>query len=102
MEELVINEDNMKLNLEKTLGLTFSQRLMLALVEKGLRREEAYEMAQRNAMQAWENKEDYRELIAQDDEIREYLSEDELEEIFDWQAYLKNIDRIFKRTDLLK
>ncbi len=102
MEELVVNEDNMKLNLEKTLGLTFSQRLMLALVEKGLRREEAYEMAQRNAMQAWENKEDYRELINQDEEIRDYLSEDELEEIFDWQAYLKNIDLIFKRTGLLK
>ena len=102
MEELVVNEDNMKLNLEKTLGLTFSQRLMLALVEKGLRREEAYELAQRNAMQAWENKEDYRELISQDEEIREYLSEDELEEIFDWQAYLKNIDLIFKRTGLLK
>jgi len=101
MEELVVNEDNMKLNLEKTLGLTFSQRLMLALVEKGLRREEAYELAQRNAMTAWEEKKDYRELITADQEIREHLSEEELEQIFDWQAYLKNIDQIFKRTDLL-
>ncbi|MFW6000966.1 MAG: adenylosuccinate lyase [Halanaerobium sp.] len=102
MEELVVNEDNMKLNLEKTLGLTFSQRLMLALVDKGLRREEAYELAQRNAMQAWENREDYRQLIASDQDISEYLSEEELDKIFDWQAYLKNIDRIFKRTNLLK
>ncbi|MEC9490371.1 MAG: adenylosuccinate lyase [Halanaerobiales bacterium] len=102
MEELVVNEDNMQLNLEKTLGLTFSQRLMLALVDKGLRREEAYELAQRNAMQAWENKEDYRELIAADQEIRDYLTEEELDSIFNWQAYLKNIDRIFKRTNLLK
>lgn len=102
MEELVVNEDNMQLNLEKTLGLTFSQRLMLALVDKGLRREEAYELAQRNAMQAWENKKDYRELIAADQDIREYLTEEELDSIFDWQAYLKNIDRIFKRTNLLK
>jgi len=101
MEELVVNEDNMKLNLEKTLGLTFSQRLMLALVEKGLRREEAYEMAQRNAMTAWEKKKDYRELIAADQEIKEYLSEEELDQIFDWEAYLKNIDQIFKRTGLL-
>jgi adenylosuccinate lyase len=92
----------MQLNLEKTLGLTFSQRLMLALVDKGLRREEAYELAQRNAMQAWENKKDYRELIAADQDIREYLTEEELDSIFDWQAYLKNIDRIFKRTNLLK
>lgn len=101
MEELVVNKDNMKLNLEKTLGLTFSQRLMLALVEKGLRREEAYELAQRNAMTAWEEKKDYRELIAADKDIKEYLGEKELDQIFDWQAYLKNIDQIFKRTGLL-
>ena len=101
MEELVVNEDNMKLNLEKTLGLTFSQRLMLALVEKGLRREEAFELAQRNAMTAWEEKKDYRKLTAADQEIREYLSKEELDQIFDWQAYLKNIDQIFERTGLL-
>lgn len=102
IEELVVNEDNMKLNLEKTLGLTFSQRLMLALVEKGLRREEAYELAQRNAMTAWEEKTDYKQLAAADQEISKYLSEEELERIFDWQAYLKNIDQIFKRNGLLK
>jgi adenylosuccinate lyase len=101
MEELVVNEDNMQLNLEKTLGLTFSQRLMLALVEKGLRREEAYELAQRNAMTAWEEKQDYRKLITADSEIKEYLSEEELDQIFDWQSYLKNIDQIFKRCGLL-
>ena len=102
MEELVVNEDNMKINLEKTLGLTFSQRLMLALVEKGLRREEAYELAQRNAMTAWEEKKDYRKLISADEEIKEYLSEEELDQIFDWQAYLQNIDQIFRRTGLLE
>jgi adenylosuccinate lyase len=100
IEELVVNEDNMKLNLEKTLGLTFSQRLMLALVEKGLRREEAYELAQRNAMTAWEKKTDYRKLVTADQEISKYLSEEEMERIFDWQAYLKNIDQIFKRNGL--
>lgn len=102
MAELVVNEDNMKLNLEKTLGLTFSQRLMLALVEKGLRREEAYELAQRNAMTAWEEKKEYKKLVAADQEISKYLSEEELDRIFDWQAYLKNIDQIFKRTGLLE
>lgn len=102
IEELVVNEDNMKLNLEKTLGLTFSQRLMLALVEKGLRREEAYELAQRNAMTAWEEKKEYKKLIAADQEISKYISSEELDQIFDWQAYLKNIDQIFKRTGLLR
>lgn len=101
MEELVVNEDNMKLNLEKTLGLTFSQRLMLALVEKGLRREEAYELAQKNAMTAWEEKKDYRKLVAADQEIKKYLDDKELDRIFDWQAYLKNIDKIFKRSGLI-
>ena len=102
IEELVVNQDNMKLNLEKTLGLTFSQRLMLALVEKGLRREEAYELAQRNAMTAWEEKKEYKKLIAADQEISKYISSEELDQIFDWQVYLKNIDQIFKRTGLLE
>jgi len=102
IEELVVDEDNMKLNLEKTLGLTFSQRLMLALVEKGLRREEAYELAQRNAMTAWEEKKEYKKLIAADQEISKYISSEELDQIFDWQVYLKNIDQIFKRTGLLE
>ena len=101
MEELVVNEDNMKLNLEKTLGLTFSQRLMLALVEKGLRREDAYELAQKNAMTAWEEKKDYRKLVAADQEIKKHLDDKELDRIFDWQAYLKNIDKIFKRSGLI-
>lgn len=70
MEELVVNEENMQLNLEKTLGLTFSQRLMLALVEKGLRREDAYELAQRNAMTAWEEKKDYKKLVSSDQKIK--------------------------------
>ncbi|ADO78203.1 adenylosuccinate lyase [Halanaerobium praevalens] len=101
MEELVVNEENMQLNLEKTLGLTFSQRLMLALVEKGLRREDAYELAQRNAMTAWEEKKDYKKLVSSDQKIKKYLTEKELDQIFDWEAYLKNIDQIFKRTELL-
>lgn len=101
LTELVVNKDNMKLNLEKTLGLTFSQRLMLALVEKGLRREQAYEMAQRNALISWQEKTDYRKLIKADQEIAEYLTDAELEEIFDWQAYLKHIDQIFQRAGLL-
>jgi len=101
IEELVVNKDNMLDNLEKTHGLIFSQRLMLALVEKGLRREEAYELAQRNALKAWDKKEDYKKLVQNDKEIMEILSEDELDKIFDWQAYLKNINYIYKRTGLL-
>ncbi|HKL76194.1 MAG TPA: adenylosuccinate lyase, partial [Halanaerobiales bacterium] len=62
LEELKINKDNMRKNMDRTHGLIFSQRVMLALVDKGLEREDAYEMAQRNALKAWENKEDYKKL----------------------------------------
>jgi len=98
MQELVVNEERMQENLERTHGLIFSQRLMLALVEKGLRREKAYELAQRNALIAWQEGTDYRELISADQEITDYLNEKELTKVFAWQAYLKELDYIYNRT----
>ena len=100
LEELKINKDNMRANMDRTHGLIFSQRVMLALVDKGLEREEAYEMAQRNALKAWENKKDYKKLIKNDNEIKAYLNENEIEEVFDYKYYLKEIDNIFKRLGL--
>ena len=100
LEELKINKDNMRANMDRTHGLIFSQRVMLALVDKGLEREEAYEMAQRNALKAWENKKDYKRLIKNDNEIKAYLNENEIEEVFDYNYYLKEIDNIFTRLGL--
>ncbi|MGM0437889.1 MAG: adenylosuccinate lyase [Bacillota bacterium] len=100
LEELKINKENMKENMNRTHGLIFSQRVMLALVDKGLEREEAYEIAQKNALKAWENKEDYKELIKDDNKITDYLSEKEIEEVFDYKYYLKEIDNIFTRLGL--
>ena len=90
----------MKRNIDRTHGLIFSQRVMLALVDKGLEREEAYELAQRNALTAWEKETDYKQLIENDDEIREYLNLNEINNIFDYEFYLKEIDNIFCRVGL--
>ncbi len=102
VRNLVIKEDNMKANLNKTLGLVFSQRLMLALVDKGMLREAAYSLVQKNSMSAWERKVALKELVLQDSSINEMLSSEEIDEIFSYEYYLKNIDYIFKRVGIDK
>ncbi len=98
MKGLQVYPERMRENLEVTKGLTFSQRVLIALINKGLSRQRAYELVQRNAMKAWRGKENFLELLRQDEEI--ILSEDELSEIFDYGYYLKHIDEIFQRLGL--
>ncbi|MFO7818860.1 MAG: adenylosuccinate lyase [Halanaerobacter sp.] len=98
--ELGVHEDNMQANLEKTNGLIFSQKVMLNLIDQGMLREDAYDIAQRNAMKAWEEDQSFKELLLQDDELLEYLSEKEVEEIFDYEYHLQNIDTIYQRLGL--
>ncbi len=100
MSHIVVHEDNMKSNLEKTLGLVFSQRVMLALIDKGMLREKAYEWVQRNALYAWDTKTDFEYLVSEDKDIAKYLSKEEIEGIFDYNYHLKNIDYIFERIGL--
>jgi len=101
LKGLKVNTENMKLNVEKTLGLVFSQRVMLALVDKGLDRDTAYRQTQRNAMIAWDEKKDLKSLILADAEIMARLSPAEVESLFDYDYHLKNVDYIFKRAGLL-
>lgn len=98
---LKVNTDNMKTNIEKTLGLIFSQRVMLALVDKGLSKEMAYQMTQRNAMRAWDEKKALKALVLEDGEIMNYLLPEEVESLFDYEYHLKNVNYIFKRAGLL-
>ncbi|MFW5980524.1 MAG: adenylosuccinate lyase [Halanaerobiaceae bacterium] len=100
MNELIVNKNKMKDNLNLTHGLIFSEKVMLALVDKGLKREIAYEMTQRNALKAWEQEQSFKSLIKKDEEIIQYLSDREIENIFDYNNFLKEIDIIFKRTGL--
>lgn len=98
---LLVYPENMMKNLEQTRGLIFSQRVLLALVEeKGLTRERAYELVQRNAMQSWRTGERFRDLLLQDSEVTEQLSREEIDELFNYDYHLRNIDEIYSRFGL--
>jgi adenylosuccinate lyase len=100
MQGLQVYPQRMKENLELTQGLVFSQRVLLALIDKGLSRQNAYELVQRNAMRAWQERESFFTLLEKDAEVREYLSPVELNSLFDYQYYLKYVDEIFARLGL--
>lgn len=97
---LVVYPDNMTENIDKTRGLVFSQQLMLELVGKGVLREEAYRMVQTNSMKSWNEKLDFRELVSNDKEIKEYLGPDDMDRVFDLGIYTSGVDFIFRRCGL--
>ena len=88
----------MKENMERSYGLFNSQRVLLALLDKGLIREDAYEIVQRNAMKSWKTGNQFKKLLLKDKEVRRYLTSKEVEGIFDLDYYLKNVDYIFERV----
>ncbi len=92
----------MKKNMELTKGLIFSQRVMLALIEKELSRQKAYELVQRNAMKAWKGGRNFLTLLKADPEVTSVLPVAELESIFDYKYYLVHIDEVFQRLGLTK
>jgi adenylosuccinate lyase len=102
MKKLQVYPERMKKNLELTRGLVFSQRVMLALIEKGLSRQKAYEIVQRNAMKAWKGRRNFLTLLKADAELTSTLKTNELEAFFDYQYYLQHVDEIFKRLGLTK
>ncbi|MBA7504662.1 Adenylosuccinate lyase [subsurface metagenome] len=100
MRGLQIYWRRMKQNIELTKGLIFSQRVMLALIDKGLSRQKAYELVQRNAMKAWKGNKNFLGLLKADTEVTAVLSQSELEPLFDEQYYLRYINEIFERLGL--
>ena len=100
VKNLTVYPENMKRNMDRTLGLIFSQRVLLALIDKGLVREEAYDTVQPNAMKAWELQVPFRSLIEKDDRITSLLTKEELDDCFDPTYHLKNVDVIFDRLGL--
>jgi adenylosuccinate lyase len=100
MENLLVYPDNMLKNLNKTGGLIFSQEVLLALIKKGITREESYALVQRNAMQVWEHQKDFKTLLKADSDIMNLMSEDEIDDLFDLQKVMKNINKVFERLDL--
>ncbi len=98
---LSIRSEQMKKNLLETYGLTSSQRVLLALVEKGCMREEAYKWVQQAAFKAWEEGSDFREVIQENPSVMHYLKPEEISALFDWSYHLKHIDDVFRRLGLL-
>ena len=97
IEHLIVYPENMMRNLKKTEGLIFSQSVLLALVDKGITREEAYKLVQKNAMQSWTKGKDFLTLLKKDKKIGALLKKNEIEKIFNLKAQFKNVDIIFKR-----
>ena len=101
IKDLRVYPERMWANIESSLGLIFSQRVLLALVDKGMAREDAYQIVQRNAALGWGNHEDFRQLLKSDAEATAYLSVEELEELFDYSYYTRYVDDTFQRLGLL-
>lgn len=98
IDGLVVYPERMLRNLQLTKGLVFSGQLLLALTQKGVSREIAYEWVQRNAMKVWETDQDFQTLLNGDADINSHLSESEIEGVFNLDTYLRNVDRIFDRV----
>ncbi|MEA2977032.1 MAG: adenylosuccinate lyase [Alphaproteobacteria bacterium] len=98
IDKLVVYPENMKKNLDRLGGLVHSQRVLIALTQKGVAREEAYKLVQRNAMQVWEGKGDFLTLLKADKDVRAKLTDKEIETNFDLAYHFKHVDTIFQRV----
>jgi adenylosuccinate lyase len=98
IEKLVIYPANMQKNLDRLGGLIHSQRLLIALTQKGCSREDAYRLVQRNAMPVWRGEGDFRSLLKQDADVRKHLTDAEIDRQFDLGYHFKHVDTIFRRV----
>ncbi|MBY0097925.1 adenylosuccinate lyase [Mesobacillus maritimus] len=100
IKNLTVYPENMKRNMDRTLGLIYSQRVLLALIDKGMAREEAYDTVQPRAMEAWEKQVAFRGLVESDEKITALLNKEEIDDCFDYNYHLKHVDTIFERLGL--
>lgn len=98
MEKLVVYPERMQKNLDDLGGLVFSQRVLLALTQAGMSREDSYKAVQRNAMQVWEKGGNYLDLLSADPDIAKHIGRDKLEPMFDMSYHTKHVDTVFKRV----
>ena len=101
VDGLVVMEDNMKRNMMKYGGIIFSQRVLLALIDKGMDRHDAYLVVQSNAHKAWNEEGSFRENISGDSKVKELFSKDEFDKLFDYNYHLRFVDDIIKRLDAI-
>jgi adenylosuccinate lyase len=100
IKNLTVFPENMKRNMDSTLGLIYSQRVLLGLIDKGLAREEAYDTVQPCAMEAWENQIAFRGVVEKNEKITSYLNKEELDDCFDYNYHIQHVDMIFERLGL--
>ena len=100
IKNLTVFPENMKRNMDRTYGLIYSQRVLLALIEKGMSREEAYDTVQPKAMEAWETQVQFKELVEAEEKINSLLSQEEIDDCFDYSYHLSQVDTIFERLGL--
>jgi adenylosuccinate lyase len=100
LDGLVVDPERMRQNLDRSYGLVYSQRVLLALGETGLARQAAYELVQRNAMRAWRERQAFLACLEQDPEVTARLDPDQLKACFDPAWYLRNVDTAFRRLGL--
>ncbi|WP_353684155.1 adenylosuccinate lyase [Thermodesulfovibrio sp. 3907-1M] len=98
IKDLRVYPERMLKNIELSFGLYNSQRVLLALVDKGLTREAAYRVVQSNAMKSWKDGRPFMELLLNDSDVRKYLTEDEIKSIFELNYYTRNIEHIYRRA----
>lgn len=100
VKNLTVFPENMKRNMDSTLGLIYSQRVLLALIDKGLARETAYDTVQPLAMQAWESQTAFRTFVDANEQVTSLLSKEELDDCFDYSYHIQHVDMIFERLGL--
>ena len=100
VENLIVFPEKMKENLTKSRGLIFSQRVLLALMEKGISRTESYDLVQSCASRVWETDLNFKDILMNDTQVKKYLNRQEIEACFELNYYLRNVDKIFKRVGL--
>ncbi len=98
IDKLLVYPATMQKNLDRLGGLVHSQRVLIALTQKGASREDAYKLVQRNAMPVWRGEGDFETLLKNDAEVTKYLTDADIAEQFDLNYHLKHVDTIFKRV----
>ncbi len=97
VENLVVNKERMLETFERSYNLVYSQRVLLGLIEKGLSREDSYKIVQENALNAWEDRKDFKIYIKSDKRITDHIDEKEIDDLFSNEYFLKNIEEVYKR-----
>jgi len=98
IKKLIVYPENMKANMEKTKGLYYSQKILLELTQRGVSREDGYRLVQKNALEAWDKQENFKDLVLADDEITSVISKEEIEEFCSPEFFTKHADDIYARV----